>query len=33
MVNDTLVISKKIYPVIEKALTTNINKSKLIRAY
>ena len=28
MVNDTLVISKKIYPVIEKALTTNTNKFK-----
>ena len=28
MVNDTLVISKKIYPVIEKALITNTNKFK-----
>ena len=28
MVNDTLVISKKIYPIIEKALSTNTNKFK-----
>lgn len=28
MVNDTMIISKKIYPVVEKALSTNVNKFK-----
>ncbi len=29
MVSDTMIISKKIYPIVEKALTTNSNKFKV----